>query len=119
LCRKALADFENLPHFYHTNTANNAKLPQITGNRLPEHGKEKSIKPLWLKGFIWWTLTDLNRWPLHVNDADEVSDIALVALCWAVEKETLTEYGNGWLEPTGLAALAEVTAMHIQYIKDA
>ncbi|MDE6994802.1 MAG: hypothetical protein K2P41_10345 [Lachnospiraceae bacterium] len=32
LCRKAQTDFENLPHFYHTNTENHPKTPQITGS---------------------------------------------------------------------------------------
>lgn len=32
LRRKAQTDFENLPHFYQTNTENRPKLPPIMGN---------------------------------------------------------------------------------------
>jgi len=55
---------------------------------------------------------------LHFNDIDEAGGYALEALRWAVEKGILTGYGNGRLNPTGLATRAEAAAMLMRYMKD-
>jgi len=46
-------DLKNLQHFCNKMAGNGPKSPQITGNQLEGKGNRKTLKPLWLKGFIW------------------------------------------------------------------
>ena len=48
---------------------------------------------------------------LHFADADEASGYALDALRWAVENGILNGYGDGRLNPVGLATRAQVAQM--------
>ncbi len=54
---------------------------------------------------------------LHFNDIDEAGDYALEALRWAVENGILNGYGDGRLNPAGLATRAQVAAMLMRYIE--
>lgn len=48
---------------------------------------------------------------LHFTDADKASSYALEALRWAVENAIINGYGNGRLDPQGLATRAQVAQM--------
>ncbi len=48
---------------------------------------------------------------LHFADADQTSDWALEAMCWAVENGILNGYGDGTLAPGGQATRAEAAQM--------
>ncbi len=53
---------------------------------------------------------------LPFDDAENVSDYALDALRWAVEKDIMNGKGNGILDPKGRATRAEVAAMLQRYL---
>jgi len=55
---------------------------------------------------------------LHFADVGEAGDYALNALRWAVEKGILSGYGNGQLNPTGLATRAQVAQMLRNFLED-
>lgn len=54
---------------------------------------------------------------LNFNDAAEASDYALEALCWAAEKGILNGYGDGRLNPGGMATRAQVAQMLKNYME--
>lgn len=54
---------------------------------------------------------------LRFSDADSASDYALDALRWAVENGIINGYGNGILDPKGLATRAQVAQMLMNYLK--
>ena len=54
---------------------------------------------------------------LHFTDVGEASGYALEALCWAVENGIISGYGDGRLDPQGLAARAQVAQMLMNYLK--
>ncbi len=54
---------------------------------------------------------------LHFSDADEAGSFALEALKWAVEKGIITGYGDGRIDPKGLANRAQVAQMLMRYLK--
>ncbi len=55
---------------------------------------------------------------LHFTDADEASGYALEALRWAVENGIINGYGNGRLNPKGLATRAQIAQMLMNFLKD-
>jgi len=55
---------------------------------------------------------------LHFSDAGQAHGYALDALRWAVENGILTGYGDGRLDPRGLAARAEAAQMLMRYLKE-
>lgn len=54
---------------------------------------------------------------LHFNDTDDVSDYALTAVKWAVEKGIMSGYGDGLLNPKGFATRAQVAQMFKNYLQ--
>ena len=54
---------------------------------------------------------------LHFNDADKISGFALEAMRWAVESGVMGGYGNGQLDPKGLATRAQVAQMLKNFIE--
>ena len=54
---------------------------------------------------------------LHFTDTGEASSYALEALCWAVENSIIGGYGDGRLDPQGLATRAQVAQMLLNYLK--
>lgn len=54
---------------------------------------------------------------LRFSDADSASDYALDTLRWAVENGIINGYGNGILDPKGLATRAQVAQMLMNYLK--
>lgn len=54
---------------------------------------------------------------LRFSDADNASGYALDALRWAVENGVINGYGNGILDPKGLATRAQVAQMLMNYQK--
>ena len=55
---------------------------------------------------------------LHFTDADKASGYALEALRWAVENGILNGYGDGRLNPGGLATRAQVAQMLKNFLKN-
>lgn len=55
---------------------------------------------------------------LHFADADKASDYALDALCWAAENGVMSGYGDGRLNPVGLATRAQVAQMLKNFIEN-
>ncbi len=54
---------------------------------------------------------------LRFSDAGSASDYALDALRWTVENGIINGYGNGILDPKGLATRAQVAQMLMNYLK--
>ncbi len=54
---------------------------------------------------------------LHFFDVDEAGTFALEALQWALENGIITGYGNGRIDPKGLATRAQVAQMLMRYLK--
>ncbi len=55
---------------------------------------------------------------LYFNDADKAGGYALGALRWATENGILNGYGDGRLNPTGLATRAQVAQMLKNFLED-
>ena len=55
---------------------------------------------------------------LDFTDADQASDYALEALCWAVENGVLRGYGDGCLDPGGLATRAQAAQILKNFIEN-
>ncbi len=54
---------------------------------------------------------------LHFSDAGEAGSFASEALQWAVENGIITGYGDGRINPKGLATRAQVAQMLMRYLK--
>ena len=55
---------------------------------------------------------------LHFNDADKISGYALDAIRWAAENGILNGFGDGRLDPKGLATRAQVAQLLKNFIED-
>jgi len=55
---------------------------------------------------------------LPFNDADETGDFAIKTLQWAVEEGIINGYGDGRINPKGLATRAQVAQMLMRYLKE-
>ena len=55
---------------------------------------------------------------LHFTDAGEASGYALEALRWAAENGVLNGYGDGRLDPKGLATRAQVAQMLKNFLEE-
>lgn len=68
-----------------------------------------------LCGEIWSILLDCLQ---HFTDADQASGYALEALRWAAENGILSGYGDGRLDPRGLATRAQVAQMLKSFLEN-